>query len=57
MNSETKQCQNCKNEFVIEPDDFSLSPFGERGGLGKLHELFGDHTDKLINELNEVLVT
>lgn len=43
--------------FHAEPDDFSLSPFGERGGLGKLHELFGDQTDKLINELNEVLVT
>lgn len=42
--------------FHIEQDDFSLSPFGERGGLGKLHELFGDQTDKLINELNEVLV-
>jgi hypothetical protein len=24
MNSETKQCQNCKQEFVIEPDDFSF---------------------------------
>ncbi|MFA6535695.1 MAG: hypothetical protein WCS92_05565 [Candidatus Babeliales bacterium] len=24
MNSETKQCQNCKNEFVIEPDDFAF---------------------------------
>jgi len=22
MNQEIKQCQNCKNEFVIEPDDF-----------------------------------
>lgn len=42
--------------FHIEQDDFSLSPFGERGGLGKLHELFGKQTDNLINELNEVLV-
>ena len=24
MNSETKQCQNCKNDFIIEPDDFSF---------------------------------
>jgi hypothetical protein len=24
MNSETKTCQNCKNEFVIEPDDFGF---------------------------------
>ena len=24
MNLETKQCQNCKNNFVIEPDDFAF---------------------------------
>ncbi len=24
MNSETKQCQNCKNQFTIEPDDFNF---------------------------------
>jgi hypothetical protein len=24
MNSETKQCQNCKNDFIIESDDFSF---------------------------------
>ncbi len=24
MNSETKNCQNCKNEFTIEPEDFAF---------------------------------
>ena len=24
MKSEVKQCQNCKNDFIIEPDDFSF---------------------------------
>ena len=24
MNLETKNCQNCKKEFVIEPDDFAF---------------------------------
>ncbi len=24
MNKETKVCQNCKNDFIIEPDDFSF---------------------------------
>ncbi|MFH1769136.1 MAG: hypothetical protein ABH833_00520 [Parcubacteria group bacterium] len=24
MNQETKTCQNCKNEFIIEPDDFGF---------------------------------
>jgi type I restriction enzyme R subunit len=42
--------------FHIERDDFSLSPFGEKGGLGKFYELFGSDTDKLIDELNEALV-
>jgi type I restriction enzyme R subunit len=42
--------------FHLEKDDFDLSPFGERGGLGKFHELFGDETEKLLEELNEVLV-
>ena len=26
MNSETRVCQNCKNQFVIEPDDFNFYP-------------------------------
>src|SRR3989344_2610300 len=24
MNSETRQCQNCKNQFTIEPEDFNF---------------------------------
>ena len=24
MNSETRNCQNCKKDFTIEPDDFSF---------------------------------
>ena len=24
MNSETRNCQNCKNQFTIEPDDFAF---------------------------------
>ena len=24
MKSETKQCQNCKKDFVIEPEDFNF---------------------------------
>ena len=39
----------------IEPDDFEYTPFGERGGLGKAHQLFGEQLPKLLDELNEVL--
>ncbi|MDI6802974.1 MAG: type I restriction-modification enzyme R subunit C-terminal domain-containing protein [Bacteroidota bacterium] len=42
--------------FHIEKDDFALSPFGDNGGLGKMWELFGEKTDEIIIELNEVLV-
>jgi type I restriction enzyme R subunit len=39
----------------IEPEDLELSPFNQRGGLGKAHQLFGEHLPKLLHELNEVL--
>ena len=39
----------------IEPEDLDLSPFNQRGGLGKAHQLFGERLPKLLDELNEVL--
>jgi type I restriction enzyme R subunit len=39
----------------IEPDDFDLAPFSQRGGLGRAHQLFGELLPKLLDELNEVL--
>ena len=39
----------------IEPEDLELSPFNQRGGLGKAHQLFGEQLAKLLDELNEVL--
>ena len=39
----------------IEPEDLELSPFNQRGGLGKAHQLFGDQLPKLLDGLNEVL--
>ncbi|MEZ5016633.1 MAG: type I restriction-modification enzyme R subunit C-terminal domain-containing protein [Flavipsychrobacter sp.] len=43
------------NSFNIDKEDFELSPFNSQGGLGKMWQLFGDKTDDIINELNEVL--
>ncbi len=40
----------------IEPDDFDYSPFSQRGGLGKAHQLFGEQLPKLLDELNQQLV-
>lgn len=39
----------------IEPEDLELSPFNQRGGLGKAHQLFGEQLPYLLDELNEVL--
>lgn len=43
------------NSFSIDKDDFDLSPFNAEGGLSKMWQLFGEETDKIINELNAVL--
>ena len=39
----------------IEPEDLELSPFNQRGGLGKAHQLFGGQLPSLLDELNEAL--
>jgi type I restriction enzyme R subunit len=39
----------------IRPDDLRLTPFVERGGLGKAYQLFGKELDPILNELNEAL--
>jgi type I restriction enzyme, R subunit len=43
------------SSFHVEKDDFELDPFNKNGGLGKMWQLFGEKTDEIINELNEVL--
>ncbi|TDE05826.1 DEAD/DEAH box helicase family protein [Flavobacterium sandaracinum] len=43
------------NSFHIDRDDFDLSPFNAEGGLSKMWQLFGEETDAIINELNDVL--
>jgi type I restriction enzyme R subunit len=39
----------------IDPEDFEYTPFGERGGLGKAHQLFGEALPALLEELNTTL--
>jgi len=43
------------SSFSIDATDFDLSPFNAEGGLSKMWQLFGEETDGIINELNEVL--
>jgi type I restriction enzyme R subunit len=42
--------------FRFERDDLDYAPFDAQGGLGKMHQLFGDQMDALIEELNAELV-
>jgi hypothetical protein len=41
--------------FHIEIEDFELDPFNKAGGLGKMWQLFGEKTEEILEELNEVL--
>lgn len=43
------------SSFHVEADDFELDPFNKQGGLGKMWQLFGEQTNEIIDELNEVL--
>jgi type I restriction enzyme R subunit len=36
----------------IDPEDFKYTPFGERGGLGKAHQIFWDGLNRILAELN-----
>ncbi len=39
----------------IETDDFDYAPFAQQGGIGKVHQVFGDDLNKIIEELNGTL--
>jgi type I restriction enzyme R subunit len=43
------------SSFHVGKEDFELDPFNKNGGLGKMWQLFGEKTDEIIEELNEVL--
>ena len=39
----------------LDAEDFGYSPFAQRGGLGKAHQLFGSQLPQLVDELNTAL--
>jgi len=47
--------EHVTSSFHIEKDDFDYNPFNSQGGLARMWQLFGDETEEIINELNEVL--
>lgn len=40
------------SSLTIEPEDFDYAPFTQLGGLGKVHDLFGDKLQTILAELN-----
>lgn len=43
------------SSYHIEIDDLDFTPFDAKGGRGKMHQLFGNEMNEIINELNEIL--
>ena len=39
----------------IDTEDFDYAPFAQEGGLGKVHQVFGNELNKVIEELNGTL--
>ena len=48
-------CGHIAANVDIEPNDFEYAPFSQYGGLGKVHQPFGDKLNAIIDELNETL--
>ena len=42
--------------LVVEADDFEYVPFAQEGGLGKVHQLFPEGLQNIIESLNMALV-
>ena len=43
------------SSYHIGLDDLDYTPFDRYGGRGKMHQLFGNKMNEIINELNEIL--
>jgi type I restriction enzyme R subunit len=50
-----KIAEHIATSLAIEMDDFANGWFGQRGNLGKAHELFGDKLPTIVAEMNQVL--
>ena len=51
-----KMAEHIASNLGIEADDFGYAPFDQRGGLGRVHQLFGAELPTVIEGLNSALV-
>ena len=47
--------ENIAAEMGITPESFQLTPFAERGGIGKAVQVFGERLTSITDELTEAL--
>ena len=47
-----KMAEHIASNLGLEAEDFELPPFNQRGGLGKVHQLFGAELPKMIDAIN-----
>jgi type I restriction enzyme R subunit len=50
-----KMAEHIASNLGLEAEDFELPPFNQRGGLGKVHQLFGAELPAVVASLNDVL--
>jgi type I restriction enzyme, R subunit len=43
------------SSFHLDRDDLDMAPFDAKGGLGRMHQLFGDQMEMVIEEMNGAL--
>lgn len=46
--------EHIATSLTISMEDFEYAPFNEKGGMVKIHQLFGNETGKILEELNGV---
>ena len=51
-----KMAEHIASNLGLETEDFGFAPFDQRGGLGRVHQLFGAELPKVIDQLNRELV-
>ena len=51
-----KMAEHIASNLGLEAEDFDYAPFDQRGGLGRVHQLFGVDLPEVIEELNRELV-
>jgi len=50
-----KMAEHIASNLGLEAEDFGYAPFDQRGGLGRVHQLFGAELQRVIDELNREL--